>query len=1176
MMSNANQVDWRDMFVGRDEDIAVLQAAWRKAKAGAPQVVSIVAESGLGKTRLVQEFFGWLSTTEDGVGGEGYWPDHLAREHNAERGREILSVNPEPSECVADGRKIPFLWWGVPLPNADKPNFVTTSLTQYQSRLQLHLLAYINAIKIAELKSKNLPTAGHAAFDLGVNVAGAIPQLAAAAILGGLTGGLAFAAIGALKGLGFSTKDYLDRRAEIKDLESLNLSPGHADISQREDIADIILSNLASVCSTPPEPLEKLPLVLVIDDAQWIRADLSLCKLLADLLAQAGKQHWPVMVIVTSWEAEWRAVQKIDWGSGERDTIQGIFTAPGVQLTEHLLEPASELSEVVMAAYPGLTADQITLVLQKADGNALCLYNVLMHLGKSELFFEGKSFSNALTANGVAKLAAISFEQIVRARLEGTPKYVQAALGLASLQGMQFSGQVVTSAAQRIAVENAERGLVEGENPHAFIRSQPSLQSEFRARYYQQAANENLDLIVGRDEAEKALRDALASLANPSAVEAAEYAVDATQQWQAQLSLFQSDDIDERTIAFEALYQLAIKANGDADFLAAQAYAKHWAEEWLLLKSGNSTVEQMFSLGDILRNLGNYELALAFDEITLSQARTNLTKARQEPGNQWIAFLTDSLARALERVGVSLFYLLRYPDALPYYQEAYDIRVKQFDAEPSDLRLRDLAVSSGQVASANEYHVGAKANLPLKKRALDLAEQYFERVSGDAAKPYLADALSRYGSALQAAEQVKAALPFLERAVAIRRELLGDGHDRAAMQNLSYALSALAGNQKVNQQHNSALANRSEQISWLHKLRDIWPTPQLSLELRHALLAGGNGAKAIGQLGIAASRFNEGFLLSKAVLEESETPENFYYFSLFDEAMYFLERPADPAAALPRLERVLQTKRAIVELRPDFTGYCDLATVLTSLAKAKSVLGQKDAAAALIDELPTAIKKLKGLITDGWQRANYFSRVFHLGDLRRLQGRIPEARVLFHETLEGSWRAANTLDTPDAHRAVSLILERLAMVAEAEGNLREAISYLLACMELKDQIVSRSDALEALTDQHIIASNLQRLYAAIGDTLRAANFSMKAIGFKKAERERAGMTEAPPSLKVKAQSKILRWMAGAEPDDNPIEQWIAPAHWLEPKPIEVSADTPRNAPCPCGSGERFKHCHGKL
>ncbi|MGH7030662.1 MAG: SEC-C metal-binding domain-containing protein, partial [Stellaceae bacterium] len=24
------------------------------------------------------------------------------------------------------------------------------------------------------------------------------------------------------------------------------------------------------------------------------------------------------------------------------------------------------------------------------------------------------------------------------------------------------------------------------------------------------------------------------------------------------------------------------------------------------------------------------------------------------------------------------------------------------------------------------------------------------------------------------------------------------------------------------------------------------------------------------------------------------------------------------------------------------------------------------------------------------------------------------------------------------------------------------------------------------------------------------------------------------------------------------------------------AGTPRNAPCPCGSGKKFKHCHGRV
>jgi len=30
----------------------------------------------------------------------------------------------------------------------------------------------------------------------------------------------------------------------------------------------------------------------------------------------------------------------------------------------------------------------------------------------------------------------------------------------------------------------------------------------------------------------------------------------------------------------------------------------------------------------------------------------------------------------------------------------------------------------------------------------------------------------------------------------------------------------------------------------------------------------------------------------------------------------------------------------------------------------------------------------------------------------------------------------------------------------------------------------------------------------------------------------------------------------------------------KPQPVQVGAKTGRNDPCPCGSGKKFKHCHG--
>ncbi|HIP77551.1 MAG TPA: hypothetical protein EYH07_03690, partial [Kiloniellaceae bacterium] len=38
----------------------------------------------------------------------------------------------------------------------------------------------------------------------------------------------------------------------------------------------------------------------------------------------------------------------------------------------------------------------------------------------------------------------------------------------------------------------------------------------------------------------------------------------------------------------------------------------------------------------------------------------------------------------------------------------------------------------------------------------------------------------------------------------------------------------------------------------------------------------------------------------------------------------------------------------------------------------------------------------------------------------------------------------------------------------------------------------------------------------------------------------------------------------------------AAAAQINPNDPATWGRTPRNAPCPCGSGKKYKHCHGKL
>ena len=72
-----SQLIWQAGFGGREADLRLMQAAWDDARRGTPRVLALVAESGFGKTRLAQECYNWLSVTQDGRDGAGYWPDQL-------------------------------------------------------------------------------------------------------------------------------------------------------------------------------------------------------------------------------------------------------------------------------------------------------------------------------------------------------------------------------------------------------------------------------------------------------------------------------------------------------------------------------------------------------------------------------------------------------------------------------------------------------------------------------------------------------------------------------------------------------------------------------------------------------------------------------------------------------------------------------------------------------------------------------------------------------------------------------------------------------------------------------------------------------------------------------------------------------------------------------------------
>ena len=163
--------DWRHLFVGRKTELDWLISAWQQVKQGRPQFLVLLAETGLGKTRLVQELYRWLQRNEDPSqpdAPQGYWPDAFANYGTN------LEVNPQfPPERGVKLANIPWLWWGLRFLRPDHRNQVGArcGLVDYREALTIHT----EPIQIARQLKTRGQTAAWTAGSVGANLVQAVP-----------------------------------------------------------------------------------------------------------------------------------------------------------------------------------------------------------------------------------------------------------------------------------------------------------------------------------------------------------------------------------------------------------------------------------------------------------------------------------------------------------------------------------------------------------------------------------------------------------------------------------------------------------------------------------------------------------------------------------------------------------------------------------------------------------------------------------------------------------------------------------------------------------------------------------------------------------------------------------------------------------------------------------------
>ena len=135
--------------------------------------------------------------------------------------------------------------------------------------------------------------------------------------------------------------------------------------------------------------------------------------------------------------------------------------------------------------------------------------------------------------------------------------------------------------------------------------------------------------------------------------------------------------------------------------------------------------------------------------------------------------------------------------------------------------------------------------------------------------------------------------------------------------------------------------------------------------------------------------------------------------------------------------------------------------------------------------------------------------------------------------------------------------EAFDMFEEMLNNLRETVTSVMCHLELSldaDELAAMEEAGYAGQEKH---------ETRVDPAFASAN---------------AGGEEMHPAAVMQPQpagSNVLS--AATDPADAP-PGWVLDrslGRWIDPEAPETWGKVPRNATCPCGSGKKFKHCHGK-
>ncbi len=476
---------WTACFVERAAELDLLSRAWERAKGRAPQLVVLTAPPGLGKTRLVQEFYNLVSTRDDGAGGSGYWPDFLSRD------RDRLRIAPLATDCDF-ANPMPFLWWGIKLVDSgDNRSGSADMHLAYETLLRPHLEVMRRSADIETLTEAQWREGRGGVTDVAKS--GAEMALNAIPVIGPFIG-LVRTLFESIWERGRKIRALERRKAELAG-RAANVAA--AAVTGAASFEERLVGELRGFCR-PPGGTGR-PMILIVDDGQFADQDPSLASFLRALITLAWAESWPMLFIMTHWTREWNE------GVEDPRSLPGFVVETGLRYgvgwERVSLAPIRNLAPLAVSAIPGLPEEQLQLLLRKAGGNPRYLERIIQLLMTSPMMFDSREARGPIRAEALDDIRDETFDihEVTRRLYELAPLGVRQAAALASAQGERFLCCLVHDVAARLEVDLPEHSLQQCENPLAVIGGVASGIGEFVQGVFREVAQAMTSRIAGPD-----------------------------------------------------------------------------------------------------------------------------------------------------------------------------------------------------------------------------------------------------------------------------------------------------------------------------------------------------------------------------------------------------------------------------------------------------------------------------------------------------------------------------------------------------------------------------------------------------------------------------------------------------------------------------------------------------